>query len=121
MEFLHNLSDRGTAFLSKLLAEVYQLIGMKKLNTTAYHPQTNRLVERFNRTLLDMLAKSAKQTGTAVCRLSYLHTVRAHSPKPENHHSTCCMGGTPGRPQKLPCGHHKVLLSCWTLMTMSRN
>ena len=32
------LSDHGTAFLSKLLAEVYKLMGMKKLNTTAYHP-----------------------------------------------------------------------------------
>ena len=49
------LSDHGTAFLSKLLAEVYKLMGMKKLNTTAYHPQTDTLVERFNRTLLDML------------------------------------------------------------------
>ena len=27
-------SDRGAAFLSKLLAEVYHLIGMKKVNTT---------------------------------------------------------------------------------------
>ena len=51
------LSDHGTAFLSKLLAEVhmYQLMGMKKLNTTAYHPQTDRLVERFNHILLAML------------------------------------------------------------------
>ena len=57
------LSDRGAAFLSKLLAEVYHLMGMKKVNTTAYHPQTDGLVERFNRTLLDMLSKTAKQNG----------------------------------------------------------
>ena len=57
------LSDRGAAFLSKLLAEVYHLMGMKKVNTTAYHPQTHGLVERFNRTLLDMLSKTTKQNG----------------------------------------------------------
>ena len=39
------LSDRGSAFLSKLLKEVYELMGMKKANTTAYHPQTDGLVE----------------------------------------------------------------------------
>ena len=57
------LSDRGAVFLSKWLAKVYQLMGMKKLNTSAYHPQTDGLVEQFNRTLLDMLAKSAQQNG----------------------------------------------------------
>ena len=58
------LSDRGTAFLSKLIHEVYSLMGMKKINTTAYHPQTDGLVERFNRTLIDMLAKTVKKGGT---------------------------------------------------------
>ncbi len=43
------LSDRGKAFLSKLLHEVYGLKGMKKLNTTSYHPQMDGLVERFGR------------------------------------------------------------------------
>ena len=31
------LSDRGAVFLSKLLAKICQLMGMKKLNTSAYH------------------------------------------------------------------------------------
>ena len=53
------LSDRGAAFLSKLMAEVYELTGIHKLNTTAYHPQTDGLVERFHRTLTDMLAKNS--------------------------------------------------------------
>ena len=54
------LSDRGANFLSNLLTEVYSLMGIQKLNTTAYHPQTDGLVERFNRTLIDMLAKTVK-------------------------------------------------------------
>ena len=54
------LSDRGANFLYK---EVYSLMGVKKLNTTAYHPQTDGLVERFNRTLTEMLSKSVKRNG----------------------------------------------------------
>ena len=42
------LSDRGAVFLSKLMKEVNQLMGIHKVNTTAYHPQTDGLVERFN-------------------------------------------------------------------------
>lgn len=42
------------------MGEVYKLLGVRKLNTSAYHPQTDGLVERFHRTLTDMLAKSAK-------------------------------------------------------------
>ena len=57
------LSDRGAAFLSKVMCEVYDLLGIKKLNTSAYHPQTDGLVERFNRTLTDMLAKTTKSLG----------------------------------------------------------
>ena len=45
------------------MMEVYKLLGTKKVNTTAYHPQTNGLVERFNRTLLDMLAKTGESNG----------------------------------------------------------
>ena len=45
------LSDRGTNLLSHLMTGVCQLLGIKKLNTTSYHPQCDRLVERFNRTL----------------------------------------------------------------------
>ncbi len=57
------LSDRGPAFLSRLLKEVCTLMGIKKSNTTAYHPQTDGLVERFNRTLTDMLAKTVERDG----------------------------------------------------------
>ena len=32
------LSDRGAAFLSKLLPEVYRLMGIHKVSTTVYHP-----------------------------------------------------------------------------------
>lgn len=57
------LSERGTAFLSKMMQEVYQLLGVHKFNTMVYHPLRDGLVERFNRTLTDMLAKKVKKNG----------------------------------------------------------
>ena len=56
-------SDCGANFLSDLLQEVYLLLGIKKVNTSAYHPQCDGLVERFNRTLTDLLVKSVDHSG----------------------------------------------------------
>ncbi|KAI9551348.1 hypothetical protein GHT06_005864 [Daphnia sinensis] len=50
------LTDQGTNFLSSLIEEVCKLFKIRRIRTTAYHPQTDGLVERFNRTLCDMLA-----------------------------------------------------------------
>ena len=38
-------------------------LGIKKLNTTAYHPQCDGMVERFNRTLKSMLRKHSALQG----------------------------------------------------------
>lgn len=50
------LSDRGRVFLSDVVAALLQECRVVHRTTTAYHPQTNGLTERFNRTLGDMLA-----------------------------------------------------------------
>ena len=50
------LTDRGSNFLSSLMKEVCHLLNIKKLNTTAYHPQTDGLVERFNGTLIESIS-----------------------------------------------------------------
>ena len=39
------LSDRGTNLLSHLMRDICDLLGIKKLNTTAYHPQCDGIVE----------------------------------------------------------------------------
>ncbi len=57
------LSDRGTNLLSHLMQETCKLLGLKKLNTTAYHPQCDGMVERFNRTLKAMLRKHSARFG----------------------------------------------------------
>ena len=51
------LTDRGTNFLSNLIQEICQILGVKKINTSGYHPQTDGLVEKFNATLISMIAK----------------------------------------------------------------
>ena len=53
----------GRSFRFNLLHEVYRLLGTHKVSTTAYHPQTDGLVERFHRTLTSMLAKSTQPSG----------------------------------------------------------
>lgn len=65
------LSDRGTNLLSHLMTEVCKALGINKLNTTAYHPQCDGLVERFNRTLKAMLRKHAFKYGKEWDRYLY--------------------------------------------------
>ncbi len=51
------LTDHGTAFMSRTIHELYELLGIKSIRTSVYHPQTDGLVERFNRTLKTMIRK----------------------------------------------------------------
>src|SRR5437899_5395459 len=39
------------------MTELYKLLGIKKLNTSAYHLQTDGLTEKFNQTLAKILSK----------------------------------------------------------------
>ena len=45
------ITDRGCQFESHLWSNLMSIIGSKRGRTTAYHPQTNGMVERFHRQL----------------------------------------------------------------------
>ncbi|UYV63831.1 hypothetical protein LAZ67_2005771 [Cordylochernes scorpioides] len=49
------ITERGKCFISQVIKEINALCGIGHRFTTAYHPQTNGLTERFNKTLGHML------------------------------------------------------------------
>ena len=55
-------SDQGREFENKVMQELCLLCDAHKTRTTPYHPESDGLVERFNRTLLMMLAMFAGET-----------------------------------------------------------
>src|ERR1044072_1444817 len=50
-------SDQGTHFVNEVIIDLTKRFDMKHHKITAYHPQANGLVERFNGTLKKTLAK----------------------------------------------------------------
>jgi len=60
-EQLH--SDMGAQFESKLIHEICKLLQIHKTHTTPYHPQSDGLVERLNRTIQSMLATIVDESG----------------------------------------------------------
>jgi hypothetical protein len=52
-------SDRGPKFTSSLWASLCSLLSISHTQTTAYHPQSNGLVERFHRRMKDALRARA--------------------------------------------------------------
>ncbi len=88
-EQLH--SDQGRNFESDVIAEVCRLLGVVKTRTTPYPPQSDGLVERFNRTLLDMLATSVRERPfdwESQLRRLCLATIPACTQQPGKRHST---------------------------------
>ena len=57
------LTDQGTPFMSRIMKDLCKLMQIKQLRTSVYHPQTDGLVERFNRTLKQMLKKVMEADG----------------------------------------------------------
>ena len=54
-------SDRGKSFIGKVAKYRTDLFRIKQKFTSGYHPQIKGLTERFNRTIIDELAKSINE------------------------------------------------------------
>ena len=76
------LTDNGPQFAAKLFEAVCTMIGIKHVLTTAYHPQTNGQVERFNKTLAARLrhyvAEHQKDWDEFVQPLTYANNMQVH-------------------------------------------
>ena len=72
------LTDQGSNFMSVLLQEIYQPLGISRIWTSPYHSLTDGLVERFNGTLKAMMkkftSKNKKKIGMNTCHICFLHT-----------------------------------------------
>ena len=77
--------DQGRQFEAHLITEICTLLHIHKTRTTPYHPQCDGLVERFNRTLLNMLAiyvlKITHWTGNTTFNLSVWPTIAVYNPR----------------------------------------
>ena len=51
------MSDQGTGLTSKVIQAMCSLLGIEKIRTTPYHPQSNGSAERVNQTLRRMIRK----------------------------------------------------------------
>src|SRR6266498_874456 len=51
------ISDRGIYFNNQVIENLLERFKIRHNLSTSYHPKTNRLVERFNKTLCESLAK----------------------------------------------------------------
>ena len=57
------LTDQGSCFMSQVMRELLSLLQVKRLRILVYHPQTDGLVERFNKTLKQILKKTMDADG----------------------------------------------------------
>ena len=55
------ISDQDREIVNHLEEELFRLTGMEHQITSAYHPQTNGLTERFNHTLQTALIKMVNE------------------------------------------------------------
>ena len=74
-------SDQGRNFESAVISEVCKLLEVVKTRTTPYHPQSDGLIESFNRTILDMLATAANKhpfNWESQLRLCFAYNTNVH-------------------------------------------
>ncbi|GFW46694.1 retrovirus-related Pol polyprotein from transposon 412 [Trichonephila clavipes] len=87
-------SDQGRNFVaSAVLKGVCELLGIDKTKTTHLHPQSDGLVERFNRTILNnlsvMVSKNQQDWDQKVPLFLLAYRSAAFTRLPDIHHPRC--------------------------------
>ena len=76
-------SDQGRQFESAVFKQLCARLGIEKTHTSPYRPQSDGMVERFNRTLKDMVAKYIKPCGSDwdehITALAFAYNTSKHS------------------------------------------
>lgn len=92
------MTDNGTCYRSQAFNQVLTAAGVKHRYTRPYQPQTNRKVERFNRTLTREWAYThyTSQTQREADYQTWLHHYNHHRPH------TTLNGQTPHQPHSQP-------------------
>ena len=77
------LTDRGRALLSETLQYINQDLQIQHLKTSGYHPQTNGVTERFNKTIIEMasmfVASDQKDWDIYIPYLLFAYRTTVHS------------------------------------------
>lgn len=55
-------TDQGSQFESRLMSSLTSFLGIQKIHTSSYHPQSNGMIERFHRDLKNALRTSGNTT-----------------------------------------------------------
>ena len=58
------VTDQGRTFTSVFFKETCKILGIKQVNTSAYHPQANDNIERYLKTMNQGLSHYVNASGT---------------------------------------------------------
>ena len=95
------LHDRGSEFNNDLNKRLCSLLGIKKVLTSSWHPQTNGFIERFHSSLKNFLAKySYRQQGLWASALPHFLLAFRNLPSTTTGYSPYFLNS--GREMRLP-------------------
>ncbi|GBO04188.1 hypothetical protein AVEN_239746-1 [Araneus ventricosus] len=88
-------TDQGTNVTALLTKEFLKMIGAAPRFATPGHPESMSTVERWNKTLKEMLGKNIQDHGNDwdIYLTCYLHTGRYPTAQQDFHHNRWCMEG----------------------------
>jgi transposase InsO family protein len=96
------LSDQGAQFSSGLLSALSQFFDTKLIRTSAYHPQTNGMLERFHRPLKDILAKMSNENQRNWDECLPFALLAIQNSRQDSHRFTPAEVALGGQPIRLP-------------------